>query len=92
MASIPPSEHARSMVNLDFDLFPDSTALGVLWNIETDTFHFRIVKTLKQKNEYTKSNVIICQFAVQPIGCHHAIHSSWQTGTSMFMSIELRLG
>ena len=45
MASIPPSERAPLMVNLDFDLFPDSTALGVLWNIETDTFHFRIVKT-----------------------------------------------
>ena len=34
-----------SRFNLDFDSFPDSTALSVLWNIETDTFHFRIVKT-----------------------------------------------
>jgi hypothetical protein len=30
------------MVNLDFDSLPNSVALGVGWNVETDAFQFRI--------------------------------------------------
>ncbi len=42
MASIPSSERAPKMVDLDVESFPDIVALGVSWNIETDTFYFRI--------------------------------------------------
>ena len=30
------------MVDLNVESFPDMVALGVSWNIETDTFYFRI--------------------------------------------------
>ena len=66
MASIPPSERAPSMVNLDFDSFPDSTALGVLWNIETDTFHFRIVKTSEMNTRRAMLSFVSSLFA--PLG------------------------
>ena len=42
LASIPSSERAPTMVNLDFDSLPNSVALGVGWNVETDAFQFRI--------------------------------------------------
>ena len=45
MASVPSSERAPSMVDLEFESFPDSSFLGILWNVETDEFHFRIVET-----------------------------------------------
>jgi hypothetical protein len=44
LASIPPCERASSLVNLDFESFPESAALGVIWDVETDTFRFRIVE------------------------------------------------
>ena len=44
LASIPPCERASSLVNLDFESFPESAALGVIWDVESDTFRFRIVE------------------------------------------------
>ncbi|XP_028416927.1 uncharacterized protein LOC114541139 [Dendronephthya gigantea] len=44
LASIPPSERASPLVNLDFESFPELAALGVIWDVETDTFRFRIVE------------------------------------------------
>ena len=44
LASIPSSERAPAMVNLDFDSLPNSVVLGVGWNVETDAFQFRIVE------------------------------------------------
>ena len=38
------NERAYALVNLDFELFPESAALGVIWDVETDTFRFRIVE------------------------------------------------
>jgi hypothetical protein len=43
LASIPPDERASSLVNLDFELFPESAALGSIWDVEADTFRLRIV-------------------------------------------------
>ncbi len=45
------------MVNLDFESFPESAALGVIWDVETDTFHFRIVEGKGCQDD--KSYVII---------------------------------
>ena len=42
LASIPAVERAPSMVNLDFGSVSNSVALGVGWNVETDSFLFRI--------------------------------------------------
>jgi hypothetical protein len=43
LASIPPDERASSLVNLDLELFPESAALGSIWDVEADTFRLRIV-------------------------------------------------
>ena len=49
LASIPAVERAPSLVNLDFGSLPSSVALGVGWNVETDSFQFRIADGGKVK-------------------------------------------
>ena len=47
LASVPESERAESVVNLDFDELPVERALGVQWNVQEDVFSFRIVSRKK---------------------------------------------
>jgi len=44
LASIPEDKRAQPTVNLDLDDLPIERALGVLWNIEKDTFQFEVFK------------------------------------------------
>ena len=47
LASVPESERAESVVNLDFDKLPVERALGVQWNVQEDVFSFCIVSRKK---------------------------------------------
>ncbi|XP_028412569.1 uncharacterized protein LOC114535461 [Dendronephthya gigantea] len=47
LSSIPESEHAKSIVSLDFDKLPVERALGVEWNVKEDVFGFRITERKK---------------------------------------------
>ena len=47
LASVPESERAESVVNLDLDELPVERALGVQWNVQEDVFSFRIVSRKK---------------------------------------------
>ena len=47
MAAIPSREWNPTIVNMDLDDLPINRALGVQWNVENDTFSFRIVDHLK---------------------------------------------
>lgn len=45
IASLPPAERAADIRNVDIfnvERFPTARALGVVWNIETDTFGFKV--------------------------------------------------
>ena len=49
LASIPESERAKSVINLDLDLdeLPVERTLGVQWNVENDEFGFKVVAMKK---------------------------------------------
>jgi hypothetical protein len=47
LASVPESERAESVVNLDLDELPVERALGVQWNVQEDVFSFCIVSRKK---------------------------------------------
>jgi len=57
LETIPPSERAKNIVNIDLSqcLLPVERTLGVLWCIENDTIGFRIV--LKDK-PHTRRGVL----------------------------------
>ena len=45
IASLPPAERAadiRNVIIFNVERFPTARALGVVWNIETDTFGFKV--------------------------------------------------
>ena len=44
LASIPKSERASSVLDLDFESLPVEHTLGLQWDMQTDTFNFRAVK------------------------------------------------
>ncbi|KAL9984241.1 hypothetical protein ACROYT_G006514 [Oculina patagonica] len=44
LANIPEDKRAQPTLNLDLDQLPIERALGVLWNIETDVFQFKVLK------------------------------------------------
>lgn len=47
LSSIPESERAQSVVNLDLDEVPVERALGVEWNVQEDVFKFRVIERKK---------------------------------------------
>ena len=47
IASVPMTERAPSVVNLDLDDLPTEQTLGVQWDMETDSFSFRILNQEK---------------------------------------------
>ena len=53
--SVPESEHAKSVANLDLSELPIERALGVHWNVEIDAFTFR---TIKRKNASTRRGIL----------------------------------
>lgn len=53
--SIPVTERADDVknLNLNFESLPVERALGLLWNVEQDTFQFCVSKTMQSKNDMT---------------------------------------
>ncbi|XP_013384334.1 uncharacterized protein LOC106154518 [Lingula anatina] len=49
LESIPASERASSVVNLDLEKLPSDRTLGVQWNVESDTFGFKIKNEVKRE-------------------------------------------
>ncbi|XP_077997089.1 uncharacterized protein LOC144450360 [Glandiceps talaboti] len=66
LASIPAKERAPSVMNMDLEELPVDRALGVQWNIENDTFNFRIGNKLKEE---TRRGILSCVASVyDPLG------------------------
>ena len=49
LATIPESERAKSVVNLDLEKLPTETALGLKWNIEEDKFVWEVSEKMLQR-------------------------------------------
>ena len=44
LTAVPETERARSVISLDLEELPVERALGVEWNVEKDTFEFRVIR------------------------------------------------
>ena len=51
LASIPESERANPMLNLDVHNFPILRALGLQWNVEEDAFEFKVIDVDKPETK-----------------------------------------
>ena len=49
MATIPESERAKSVVNLELEQLPTESALGLKWNIEEDEFVWEVMEKMLQR-------------------------------------------
>ena len=49
MATIPESERAKSVVNLELEKLPTESALGLKWNIEEDKFVWEVMEKMLQR-------------------------------------------
>lgn len=49
MATIPESERAKSVVNLELEQLPTESALGLKWNIEEDKFVWEVMEKMLQR-------------------------------------------
>ena len=49
MATIPESERAKSVVNLELEQLPTESALGLKWNIEDDKFVWDVMEKILQR-------------------------------------------
>ena len=49
LATIPESERAKSVVNLDLENLPTETALGLKWNMEEDKFVWEVTQKMLQR-------------------------------------------
>ena len=49
MATIPESERAKSVVNLELEQLPTESALGLKWNIEEDKFVWEVMEKILQR-------------------------------------------
>ena len=64
--SIPESERATSVKNLDFGLAPIERALGVQWNISSDAFGFSI--TVKDRPATRRGILSVVSLVYDPLG------------------------
>ena len=58
-SSIPETERAQSMVNLDLDDLPIERILGVLWNVSSDSFEFKV--NVKEKPTTRRGILSLCR-------------------------------
>ena len=66
IASVPMTERAPSVVNLDLDDLPTERTLGVQWDMETDSFSFRI---LDQEKAPTRRGILsVVSSMYDPLG------------------------
>ena len=66
IASVPMTERAPSVVNLDLDDLPTERTLGVQWDMETDSFSFRI---LNQEKAPTRRGILsVISSMYDPLG------------------------
>jgi len=49
MGTIPESETAKSVVNLELEQLPTESALGLKWNIEEDKFVWEVMEKMLQR-------------------------------------------
>ena len=54
LASIPESERAKSVVDLDMEKLPTESALGLKWNTEDDSFVWDVAEKLSRFLKYSK--------------------------------------
>ncbi|XP_072168946.1 uncharacterized protein [Diadema setosum] len=66
LASIPQEERAQSVVDLDLDHLPIERTLGVLWNVETDDFGFKV--HLKEKPATRRGILSMVSSLYDPLG------------------------
>ena len=64
--SLPASERAAQVKDLDFDKLPIERALGVQWNISSDQFGFRIV--IKDRSARRRGILSIVSSVYDPLG------------------------
>ena len=55
LTAVPETERARSVVSLDLEELPVERALGVEWNVEKDTFEFRVIR---RKRVFTRRGIL----------------------------------
>ena len=66
LTSIPASERAKSVMDLDLDHLPVERTLGVLWNVESDKFEFRSIK--KDKPTTRRGILSLVSSLYDPLG------------------------
>jgi len=66
IASIPPSERAASVVDLDLDNPPMERTLGVSWDVETDAFTFKV--SPKEKPPSRRGVLSVTSSLYDPLG------------------------
>ena len=66
LASIPQSERAKSVIDLDLDELPVKRTLGVQWNVETDKFGFKVVA--KEKPSTRRGILSVASSVYGPLG------------------------
>ena len=72
LATIPESERAKSVVNLDLEKLPTETALGLKWNIEEDKFVWEVTEKMLQrvsKEPVTRRGIMSAVYSLfDPLG------------------------
>ena len=85
ISSIPESERAPSVKDLDFDRSSSlrERALGVQWNVKEDTFSYTI--SHKEKPA-TRRNSVNCFFYLRPTGFRISVYSTREANLTRAMS------
>ena len=72
LATIPESERAKSVVNLDLEKLPTETALGLKWNTEEDKFVWEPLKKILQvanQRPMTRRGIVSAVYSLfDPLG------------------------
>ncbi|XP_072172027.1 uncharacterized protein [Diadema setosum] len=66
LASIPESERAESALNLDLEDLPVQRTLGILWDMETDSFKFEV--QVKEKPATRRGILSVASSLYDPLG------------------------
>ena len=72
MATIPESERAKSVVNLELEQLPTESALGLKWNIEEEKFVWEVMEKMLQRvsqKPVTRRGIVSAIFSLfDPLG------------------------
>ena len=66
LATIPESERAKSVKDLQFGVMPSQRALGIKWNVESDTFDFKV--KIKEKPPTRHGILSLVSSVYDPLG------------------------